>query len=74
MKQLVRPLRVLVLTFVSYLLEVCVMQHLYIGPVTANACLAGIAVITVSYGKKAAFCSGCIIGIQIGRASCRERV
>ncbi|MBQ4437063.1 MAG: hypothetical protein IJJ80_04060 [Clostridia bacterium] len=63
MKQLVRPLRVLVLTFVSYLLEVCVMQHLYIGPVTANACLAGIAVITVSYGKKAAFCSGCIIGI-----------
>ena len=63
MKQLIRPLRVVILTLISYLLDVCVMRHLYIGPVTANACLAGIAIITVSYGKKAAFCAGCIIGI-----------
>ena len=63
MKQLIRPLRVIILTVVSYLLDVCVMQHLSIGPVTANACLAGIAIITVSYGRKAAFCAGCIIGI-----------
>ena len=63
MKHLVRPMRVLVLTLVSYLLDVCVMKHLYIGSVTASACLAGIAIITVSYGKKAAFCAGCIIGI-----------
>ncbi len=53
----------LILTLVSYLLDVCVMRHLYIGSVTASACLAGIAIITVSYGKKAAFCAGCIIGI-----------
>ena len=51
------------LTLISYLLDVCVMRHLYIGPVTANACLAGIAIITVSYGRKAAFCAGCITGI-----------
>ena len=63
MKQLIRPLRVIILTLVSYLLDVCVMRHLYIGSVTANVCLAGIAIITVSYGKKAAFCAGCIIGI-----------
>ncbi len=63
MKQLVRPLRVVFLTFLSYLLDVCVMRHLSIGPVTASASLAGIAIITVSYGRKAAFCAGCIIGI-----------
>ena len=63
MKQLIRPLRVIILTLVSYLLDVCVMRHLYIGSVMANVCLAGIAIITVSYGKKAAFCAGCIIGI-----------
>ena len=63
MKQLIRPLRVIILTLVSYLLDVCVMRHFYIGAVTANACLAGIAIITVSYGRKAAFCAGCIIGI-----------
>ena len=63
MKQFIRPLRVIILTLVSYLLDVCVMRHLYIGSVTANVCLAGIAIITVSYGKKAAFCAGCIIGI-----------
>ena len=63
MKQFIRPLRVIILTLVSYLLDVCVMRHFYIGSVTANVCLAGIAIITVSYGKKAAFCAGCIIGI-----------
>ena len=63
MKLFIRPLRVLFLTLLSYLLDVCVMRHLYIGSVTASACLAGIAIITVSYGKKAAFFSGCIIGI-----------
>ena len=63
MKFLIRPLRVLILTLISYLLDVCVMPHLSIGAVTASASLAGIAVITVSYGKKAAFCAGCIIGI-----------
>ena len=54
MKLFIRPLRVLFLTLLSYLLDVCVMRHLYIGSVTASACLAGIAIITVSYGKKAA--------------------
>ena len=63
MKLFIRPLRVLFLTLLSYLLDVCVMRTLYIGSVTASACLAGIAIITVSYGKKAAFFSGCIIGI-----------
>ena len=63
MKSLIRPLRVIILTLISYLIDVCVMRHLAIGPVTASASLAGIAVITVSYGKKAAFCAGCVIGI-----------
>ena len=63
MKQLIRPLRVIILTLVSYLLDACVMRHLYIGPVTASASLAGIAIITVSYGKAAAFCAGGMIGV-----------
>ena len=63
MKQLIRPLRVVILAFLSYLLDVCVMPQLAIGPVTASACFAGIAIITVSYGKKAAFCASSIIGI-----------
>lgn len=63
MKQLIRPLRVVILTLLSYLLDVCVMPMIPIGPVTASASLAGIAIITVSYGKKATFCASAIIGI-----------
>ncbi len=63
MKFLIRPLRVFALTILSYLLDTCVMRHFYIGPVTASACWAGIAILTVSYGKKAAFFAGCVIGI-----------
>ena len=59
MKLFIRPLRVLFLTLLSYLLDVCVMRHLYIGPVTGSACWAGLAVIIVSYGRKAGFCAGC---------------
>lgn len=59
----VRPLKVVFLTLLSYLADVCLMQRMPIMGVVGSACLASIAVITVSYGRKAAFCSGAITGI-----------
>ena len=63
MKIWVRPLKVIVLTLLSYLIDVCLMPRLAVGGITGSASFAAIAVITVSYGRKAAFCSSAIIGI-----------
>ena len=58
-----RPLKVILLTFLSYLIDVCLMPRLAVNGISGSASFAAIAVITVSYGRKAAFCSGAIIGI-----------
>ena len=58
-----RPLKVVVLTILSYLIDVCLMPRLAISGITGSASFAAISVITVCYGRKAAFCSGAIIGI-----------
>ena len=58
-----RPLKVILLTLLSYLIDVCLMPRLAVNGITGSASFAAIAVITVSYGRKAAFCSGAIIGI-----------
>ncbi len=59
----IRPLKVIFLTLLSYLIDVCLMPRLAVGGVVGSASFAAIAVITVSYGRKAAFCSGAIMGI-----------
>ena len=58
-----RPLKVILLTFLSYLIDVCLMPRLAVNGISGSASFAAIAVITVSYGRKEAFCSGAIIGI-----------
>ena len=58
-----RPLKVILLTLLSYLIDVCLMPRLSVNGIVGSASFAAIAVITVSYGRKAAFCSGAIIGI-----------
>ena len=63
MKIWIRPMKVIFLTLLSYLIDVCLMPRLPVFGVVGSASFAAIAVITVSYGRKAAFCSGCIIGI-----------
>ncbi len=63
MKTLERPLRVVFLTLLSYLIDVCLMPRLSVNGVVGSASFAAIAVITVGYGRKAAFCAGAMIGI-----------
>ncbi|MBQ8082349.1 MAG: hypothetical protein IJ240_10695 [Clostridia bacterium] len=63
MKVFKRPIKVIILTLLSYLLDVCVMPHFQLNGVVGSASFAGLAIITVCYGKKAAFCAGMIIGI-----------
>ncbi len=58
-----RPLKVVLLTLLSYLIDVCLMPRLAVSGIVGSASFAAISVITVSYGRKAAFCSGAIIGI-----------
>ncbi len=58
-----RPLKVLLLSIVAAMMDVCVMHYFTINHVSASMSFAMIAILTVSYGKKAAFVSGAIIGI-----------
>ncbi len=63
MKALKRALRVLILTVLAYLIQVCVMQYLQLGSVSGSVVFAVLSVIVVSCGKKYAFCASCIIGM-----------
>lgn len=51
------------MTLLAYLADVCIMPYLAIGNVSGSVSFAMIAVLTVSYGKKAAFVSGAVVGI-----------
>lgn len=63
MKALKRALKVLLLTVLAYLTQVCVMQYLVTRSVVGSVVFAVLAIIVVSCGKKYAFCASCIIGI-----------
>lgn len=58
-----RPLKALAMALLAYLLDVCVMPYLTINQVSGSVSFAMIAIVTVSYGKKAGFCMGAVIGI-----------
>ena len=65
MKSLKRGLKALVITFLAYLVQVCVMPYLPINGVSGSVVFAVIAVLTVSCGKKYAFCASCLIGMMM---------
>ena len=65
MKSFKRGLTVLIIIFLAYLLQACVMKHLAILGVTGSVFFAAIAVLTVSCGKKYAFCASCMIGMMM---------
>lgn len=65
MKALKKGLKVLLITVLAYLIQVCVMEHLAIAGVMGSVIFAALAILTVSYGKKYTFCASCIIGLMM---------
>lgn len=65
MSILKRPLKVVFLTLLAYLIDVCVMPRLMVNNVSGSASFAMIAVLTVAYGRKSAFVAGALIGILL---------
>ena len=63
MKEFKKALRALLLALLAYLVQACVMEYLTVSGVTGSVLFAVLAIITVSYGKKYAFCASCIIGM-----------
>ena len=63
MKSLKRAAKALFITVMAYLIQVCVMKYLAIRSVTGSVIFAALAIITVSCGKKYAFCASCLIGM-----------
>ena len=63
MKELKRGLKAFLLALAAYLIQVCVMKHLSLSGVSGSVLFAVLSVLTVSYGKKYAFCASCIIGM-----------
>ena len=63
MKGLKRALKTLLITVLAYLVQTCVMKYLTFQGVVGSVIFAALSVITVTCGKKYAFCSSCIIGI-----------
>ena len=63
MKELKKGGKALLLTVLAYLIQACVMQHLAIGTVTGSMLFTMLAILTVSCGKKYAFCASCLIGM-----------
>ena len=66
MKELKKGLKALLITVLAYLIQACVMEHLAIGGkagITGSVLFAALAILTVSCGKKYAFCASCIIAM-----------
>ena len=64
MRELKKGLKVLLLTLGAYLIQGCVMEHLSMRGTIGSVEFAVIAILMVSYGKKYAFCSSCMIGVM----------
>ncbi len=60
-----KGVKVVLMTLLIYLLQGTVMGKLAINSVTGNLMLVWIAVMTVSLGKKYAFCAGALYGILV---------
>ena len=56
-------LKATLITLLAYLVQICAMPYLRIDGVIGNLCAVGIAVLTVSLGKKYAFGASCVTGI-----------
>ena len=65
MKALKRGLKALAITVLAYLVQVCVMRHLAFRGITGSVVFAVLSVLTVSCGKKYAFCASCLIGMMM---------
>ena len=63
MKSIKRGLKALALILLSYLFQACVMEHLAIRGVAGSMVFAMLAVLTVSCGKRYAFCASCLVGM-----------
>jgi len=64
-KRITKGLKVLLLTVLAYLVQVCVMDYLKISGISGSVVFSVIAVFTVSLGKKYTFCASCIIGMMM---------
>lgn len=56
-------IKTLFLTFLAYLVQVCVMPFLPINSITANVLVAVISIVTVAYGRLFTFGASAIAGI-----------
>ena len=63
MKEIKRGLKALLLAVLAYLTQACVMGYRAVDGVTGSVMFAVLAILTVSYGKKYAFCASCLIGM-----------
>ena len=52
------------MTVLAYLIQACVMKYLTFRGVTGSVMFAVLAIITVSCGKKYAFCASCLMGMM----------
>ena len=65
MKFLWRGIKALIVTVLAYLIQVCVMGHLTINGIAGSVLLAVLSILTVSCGKKYAYCCSMIIGMMM---------
>lgn len=63
MKSLHKVLKALLITLAAYLTQACVMKYLAVGGICGSVLFAVLSILTVSLGKKYAFCASCIIGM-----------
>lgn len=58
-----KVLKAFLIILAAYLVQVCVMQYFAVGGICGSVLFAVLAILTVSLGKKYAFCASCIIGM-----------
>jgi len=65
MKAVIKLIKISLMILLIYLLQTVVMPHLKIWGIMPNLMMVGVAILTVSFGKKYAFISGAVFGILI---------
>lgn len=63
-----RALKLILTVFLAYLLDVCAMPYLRVGPACGSVLFAVLAVFVVSYGKVYGYLAACIAGILMESA------